>query len=156
MNTTALFAGSFDPFTIGHQSIVQRTLLFADRVIVAIGTNGDKQKQLFTPQQRLEMIASLYQDEPRVSVDIYDGLTIRYAQKQDVQFIVRGIRSALDFEYERNIADANRQIGRIETVILLTYPHLSHISSSLVRELIHHQHDVREFIPEGILLPNNR
>ncbi len=143
----ALFAGSFDPFTRGHQSIVDRTLAIADEVVVAIGTNASKRTML-SVEQRVEAIAKLYADEPRVRVMSYEGLTVDFARSIDATFLVRGVRSVGDFEVERTIADVNRKLTGIETVILLTESEYSHISSSIVRELMSYGHDVTEFMPK--------
>lgn len=145
----ALFPGSFDPFTAGHHSIVKRTLKFVDEVIVGIGFNEGKNG--FLPlEKRLEMIRALYADDPRVKVLPYSGLTVDFAKEQEVDAIVRGIRSVKDFEYEESIADINRKLSGIETIFLFTEPELAAVSSSVVRELIHYGKDVSMFLPEGM------
>ena len=148
----ALFPGTFDPFTIGHESLVKRGLLLMDEIIIAIGVN-DSKKSYFTLEQRLEFISKLYNDEPRVRVESYDSLTIDFAQKVGARYILRGIRSVIDFEYEKTIADMNRTISGIETFVLFTEPSLTHVSSSHVRELLRFKHDVSNFIPKGMTLP---
>ena len=148
----ALFPGSFDPFTIGHESLVKRGLLLMDEIIIAIGVN-DTKKSYFTLAQRLESIYQLYKGESRIKVESYDSLTIDFAQKMGARYILRGIRSVIDFEYEKTIADLNRTISGIETFVLFTEPSLTHISSSHVRELLSYGHDVSDFIPRGMLLP---
>lgn len=145
----ALFPGSFDPFTAGHHSIVKRTLALVDEVIVGIGFNEGK-KGFLPLEKRLEMIRALYADEPRVKVLPYSGLTVDFAKEQEVDVIVRGIRSVKDFEYEESIADINRKLSGIETVFLFTEPELAAVSSSVVRELIHYGKDVSMFLPEGM------
>lgn len=145
----ALFPGSFDPFTAGHYSIVKRTLALVDEVIVGIGFNEGK-KGFLPLEKRLEMIRALYADEPRVKVLPYSGLTVDFAKEQEVDVIVRGIRSVKDFEYEESIADINRKLSGIETVFLFTEPELAAVSSSVVRELIHYGKDVSMFLPEGM------
>ena len=147
----ALFAGSFDPFTRGHQSIVDRTLAIADEVVVAIGRNANKRTML-TLEQRLEAIEQLYAGEPRVKVMAYDGLTTDFAASVDATFLVRGVRNIADFEFEKNIADVNRKLTGIETVLLVTESEYSHISSSIVRELMSYGKDVSPFLPEGMKL----
>ena len=132
----AIFPGSFDPFTLGHHSIVKRTLAFVDEVIVGIGFNEGK-KGFLPLEKRVEMIRALYADEPRVKVLPYSGLTVDFAREQGADMIVRGIRSVKDFEYEESIADINRKLSGIETVFLFTEPELSSVSSSVVRELVH-------------------
>ena len=145
----AIFPGSFDPFTLGHHSIVKRTLAFVDEVIVGIGFNEGK-KGFLPLEKRVEMIRSLYADEPRVKVLPYSGLTVDFAREQRADMIVRGIRSVKDFEYEESIADINRKLSGIETVFLFTEPELSSVSSSVVRELVHYGKDVSAFLPEGM------
>lgn len=145
----AIFPGSFDPFTLGHHSIVKRTLAFVDEVIVGIGFNEGK-KGFLPLEKRVEMIRSLYADEPRVKVLPYSGLTVDFAREQGADMIVRGIRSVKDFEYEESIADINRKLSGIETVFLFTEPELSSVSSSVVRELVHYGKDVSAFLPEGM------
>ena len=145
----AIFPGSFDPFTLGHHSIVKRTLAFVDEVIVGIGFNEGK-KGFLPLEKRVEMIRALYADEPRVKVLPYSGLTVDFAREQRADMIVRGIRSVKDFEYEESIADINRKLSGIETVFLFTEPELSSVSSSVVRELLHYGKDVSMFLPEGM------
>ena len=145
----ALFPGTFDPFTLGHHSIVKRTLAFMDEVIIGIGINENK-RCLISVEKRMESIQKLYADEPRVKVLAYNGLTVDFAQEQEVGFIIRGIRTVKDFEYEEGIADINRKLSGIETVFLFTEPELSSVSSSVVRELVHYGKDVSAFLPEGM------
>lgn len=145
----AIFPGTFDPFTLGHHSIVKRTLMFMDEVIVGIGFNEGKHC-LLSVEKRVEMIRQLYADEPRVKVMAYSGLTVDFAQEQEAGFIVRGIRSVKDFEYEEGIADINKKLSGIETIFLFTEPELSSVSSSVVRELLHYGKDVSMFLPEGM------
>ncbi len=143
----ALFAGSFDPFTKGHQNIVNRALAsVADEVIIAIGVNEQK-KYMFSLEERLEAIRSLYQDEQRVRVEAYKGLTTDYAKRVGASFLLRGVRSVKDFEFERDIAEMNRHLTGIETVLLFTDPALVYVSSSVVRELLSYHQDVTEFLP---------
>ena len=144
----ALFAGSFDPFTRGHQSIVDRVLKnVADEIIVAIGINYVK-KNLFSVEDRIKVIERLYGDNPRVRVVSYTGLTVDFAKTVGADFLVRGVRSVSDFEFERNIADVNKRLSGIETVLLFTEPDLSCVSSSVVRELMSYGKDVTEFLPK--------
>ena len=124
----ALFPGSFDPFSIGHHSIVQRALPLFDRIVIAIGVNGAK-RSMFSAEQRLEMISALYRDEPRVEVVCYECLTVELARQHNADFILRGVRMIADFEYEKNLAEVNRALNGIETVLLYTLPEHSHISS---------------------------
>lgn len=147
----AIFPGTFDPFTIGHHSLVKRSLALVDEIVIAIGMN-DAKKSFFSIEDRMGMIRSLYSNESRISVAMYDTLTVDFARSVDAGFIVRGIRSVNDFEYEKTIADMNRKIAGIETFILFTEPELTHISSTIVRELLRFGHDVSDFIPEGMKL----
>ena len=133
----AIFPGSFDPFTIGHHDIVLRGLQLFDEIIIGIGHNISK-RDAFPLEERLAAIQSAFKSEPRVKVMAYDGLTVDFAAEQQAQFILRGVRSVQDFEYERNIAEANKQLSGIETVLLYTRPEYAHISSTLLRDLRAH------------------
>ena len=143
---TSLFPGSFDPFTTGHADIVNRTLKFADRVVIAIGVHPTK-KGLYSPDQRKAAIERVYKDNPRVEVIVYEGLTTDLAHRLDVDNIVRGVRNITDFEYERNIAEVNRHLTGIETVLLFADPAYAAVSSSVVRELMSYGKDVTPFLP---------
>lgn len=151
MSKKAVFPGTFDPFTIGHDSLVRRSLKLVDEIVIAIGVN-DTKKSYFSLEKRIEMIQSLYGDDSRISVKSYSNLTVDFAKEIDAHFIVRGIRSVNDFEYEKTIADMNRNISGIETFILFTEPELTHVSSTIVRELLRFGHDVSRFLPEGLKL----
>ena len=143
---TALFAGSFDPFTIGHRDIVERALPLFDRLIIGIGFNINK-KYMFSAEESQKNIVQLFENEPKVEVKIYNGLTADFAKKHNVNFFVRSVRTFQDFEYEKNLAEINKKIGRIETLIFFAKPDLAHISSSMVRELMSYGKDVTEFLP---------
>ena len=143
----ALFPGTFDPFTLGHQSLVKRVLTCVDAVVIAIGIN-EKKQTYYTLEQRVAAIRALYAEEPRVKVITYSGLTVDVAQQEQASFILRGVRSVIDFEYEKAIADVNRQLTGIETLLLFTEPAYAHISSSVVRELLHFGKDVSAFLPK--------
>ena len=145
----AIFPGTFDPFTLGHHSIVKRALAFMDEIIIGIGINEDK-RCLMPIEKRVESIRKLYADEPRVKVLPYSGLTVDFASEQGAGVILRGIRTVKDFEYEEGIADINRRLSGIDTVFLFTEPELSAVSSSVVRELLHYGKDVSAFLPEGM------
>lgn len=147
-----IFAGSFDPFTIGHRSIVDRALKMFDNVVVAIGYNEHKPGE-WTVEQRKEAISALYAREPRVEVAAYSGLTFDFARQHGADALLRGVRSVADFEYERNLADANRAIGGLETLFIISEPQYSFVSSSLVRELIHNGYDASEYIAGNFPLP---
>lgn len=142
----AFFAGTFDPFTIGHQSIVERALTLFDRVVIGLGINSQKIENEDT-QSRIEDIRSIYGNDPRIEVEAYTDLTWQAARRCGCTHLLRGVRSVIDFEYERNLADANRNLSGLETVILYTLPELSFVSSSLVRDLQRHGEDVSEFLP---------
>lgn len=144
---TAIFPGSFDPFTIGHYDIVMRGLQIFDEIIIGIGRNNNKQSY-FPINERITAIQSTFASEPRVRVMTYEGLTIDFAQAQNANCILRGVRSVQDFEYERNIAEANKQLSGIETILLYTRPEYAHISSSLVRELHSYKKDVSTLLPK--------
>lgn len=147
MSKRALFAGSFDPFTKGHKDIVDRALAsVADEVVVAIGVNSQK-KCTFPLEERMQAIAEAYKGNPRVCVTTYDGLTTDYAKEIGADFLLRGVRSVKDFEYERDIAEVNRRLTGIETILMLSAPELSCISSSVVRELFSYNKDIKEFLP---------
>lgn len=141
-----LFPGSFDPFTLGHADIVQRALGLFDEVVVAVGYNEQK-KGWMPVEERVEAIRKLYKDEPRVTVESYTGLTVDFARGKGVTAIVRGVRTTADFEYEMQLADVNRQLTGIETVLLPASPQLASLSSSVVRELASFGHDVSGFLP---------
>ena len=145
----AIFPGTFDPFTIGHYSVVERTLTFMDEIIIGIGKNENK-KTFFPLNKRLEMIRELYKDDPRIKVEAYSELTVDFAIKHDAKFIVRGIRTVHDFEYEETIADINRKLSGVETILLFTEPELTSVSSTFVRELLHFGKDVSLFLPKNM------
>lgn len=144
----ALFAGSFNPFTIGHESIVKRTLCFADEVVIAIGVNSAKENPETETEERIQTIRSYFTDEPRVTVLTYEGLTVDFARQVQADVMVRGVRSVKDFEYEREMADVNRKISGMETILLFSEPELSAVSSSIVRELKAHGKDISKFLPQ--------
>lgn len=150
--TIAFFPGSFDPFTIGHWSIVKRALGMFDEIIVAVGYNEAKHS-LFTVEQRIDMIANSLADEQKVRVVAYVGLTVDAAKEYGAKYILRGVRMIQDFEYEKNLAEINRSLSGLETVLLYTLPEHSHISSTTVRELIHYKRDVTALLPPGVNLP---
>lgn len=141
-----LFPGSFDPFTLGHKSIVDRTLQFAEEVVIAIGVNAGK-KSMFSLEERMAQIQKVYADDPRVKVASYEGLTTDFAESIGATAMVRGVRTAQDFEFERMLADVNRKLTGIETILLITEPQYSAISSSVVRELLSYGKDVKDFLP---------
>lgn len=145
----AIFPGTFDPFTIGHYSVVKRALTFMDEIIIGIGIN-DSKRTWFPTDKRVEMVKKVYADEPRIRVEAYDNLTVDFAIQHDAGFIIRGIRTVRDFEYEETIADINRKLAGIETILLFTEPELTSVSSTIVRELLHYGKDVTPFLPERL------
>lgn len=153
MNNTALFPGSFDPFTAGHLNILKRALTMFDEVIVAVGVNQDK-RGFYDPDVRMDIIRQATEGLEGVSVIRYDGLTIDACRERKIRHIVRGVRNMIDFETERSIADANRRLApEIETIIIPTAQDFAHISSSAVRDLLKHHGDISQFVPEGVVLP---
>lgn len=151
MQTKALFTGSFDPFTKGHHDIVQRALKLFDQVVIGIGINENK-KTMFSAEERRQMIQTLYKEDARIGVEYYKGLAVEFAEQINATCILRSIRSVKDYEYELAMADINKELSGIETMILFTKPQLAHISSSAVRELIHFGKDVTAFLPDGLSL----
>ena len=143
----ALFPGSFDPFTRGHESIVRRALPLFDKFVIAIGVNADK-RSFMTMEQRKAWIESVFKDDPQVEVVTYTGLTVDVAREVGAQFIVRGVRLIQDFENEKHLAEVNRDLTGIETILLYTLPEYSHISSSIVRELYRYGQDVSVYLPK--------
>ena len=146
MERIGIFVGSFDPFTIGHDSIVRRALSLFDRLVIGVGVN-EKKRYMLTAEQRVEAIRGLYDGEEKISVEQYSDLTVDFAQRHGAQFIVKGVRSVKDFEYERDIAVMNKKLSGVETVLLFTDPQYSAVSSSVVRELLAFGKDVSEFLP---------
>jgi pantetheine-phosphate adenylyltransferase len=147
--TRAIFPGTFDPFTIGHHSLVERALCFTDEIIVSIGRNNDKQSY-FPVEKRIEFIKHLYRNEPRVKVMSYESMTTDFAEEVEAHFILRGIRTVNDFEYEKKMADVNRKLSGIDTIILFTEPEYTYVSSDVVRELLRYGKDISIFVPEEI------
>lgn len=148
----AIFPGSFDPFTIGHYSIVMRGLEIFDEIVIGIGINQTK-RNLFSVKERQNMIEQAFVSEPRVKIQPYNCLTIDFAQQVGADFVLRGLRTVADFEYERSIADANRKLSGIETVILFTEDKYAFISSTVVRDLVSFGKDIRQFLPPGVTVP---
>ncbi len=143
-----LFVGSFDPFTIGHDSIVRRALPLFDHIIIGVGVN-ERKKYMLSAEERVNRIKRLYADEPKIEVRAYSDLTIDFARREQATYIIKGVRSVKDFEYEREQADVNRLLTGVETIFFYAEPQLSSISSSMVRELQHFGRDISEFLPKG-------
>ncbi len=150
MERIAVFPGSFDPITAGHESLVSRGLNIFDKIIVGVGVNADKHG--FLPfEKRLELIKSVFKGNSRVMVKTYENLTVDFCIENGASHILRGLRTSADFEYERSIAQVNKTLRpQIDTVFLLALPEFSSVSSSLVREVIHYRGDARKFLPLGI------
>ena len=150
MSKIAVFPGSFSPFTIGHQSIVDRALPIFDKIIIAIGINSEK-NQYFSIEERMQWINDVYSGNTKISVKFYEGLTVDFCKKEDANFILRGLRDAHDFKFEKNIAQMNQSLNNnIETIFLVTPPTISHISSTIIRDIIKNGGDVSQFIPKQI------
>ena len=146
----ALFPGSFDPFTIGHESIVNRALQLFDEIIIAIGYNSEK-KGFFSVDKRIKIIEKIFENEKQISVEKYNKLTVDFCKEIDISFILRGLRTASDFEYERAIAQMNHFMENdIETIFLLTEAKHTPVSSTILREILKYDGDVSKFIPKGI------
>ena len=152
-SSICLFPGSFDPFTLGHADLVERALQLFDEVVIAVGIN--EQKAGWIPvEERVRAIRILYKEQARVRVESYSGLTTDFAHSIGAKAILRGVRSIKDFEYEMQMADVNRQLTGIDTVVLFADPRYASLSSSIVRELAHFGKDITAFLPEGFLLKN--
>ena len=146
---TVLFPGSFDPFTLGHADIVSRSLTLFDKIVIAVGYNVEKPGWI-SVAERVEALRRLYAKEKRVQVEQYTGLTVDFAKEVEATAILRGVRSLKDYEYEREIAQVNRMLTGLETILLMADPQLSSISSSTVRELAYFGHDIQEYLPMGL------
>lgn len=145
-----LFPGTFDPVTLGHVDIINRSLPLFDKVVVGIGLNASK-SVMFSAEQRLQWIQEIYKDEPRVEGAIYEGLTVNFCKTIGARFIIRGIRYVSDFEYEKTIADANRTMdSSIETLFLTGEPKYTSVASTIVRDIIRNGGDARPFLPEAV------
>lgn len=145
----AIFPGSFDPITLGHVDIINRGVTLFDEIIIAIGENSSKD-YMFSIDERVAFIESAFKDNPKVSVMNYSGLTIDFCKEIGVDFIVRGLRSPADFEFEKAIAHTNRHLSTLETVFLLTSSQTSFISSSIVREIIRYEGDYKKLVPNSV------
>lgn len=146
----AVFPGSFDPITIGHESIIRRALPLFDKIVVAIGENSEK-KTLFCLEKRIEWLNKTFADNENIEVDSFQGLTVDYCRKIGAEYILRGLRTSADFEFERSIGQVNKQMfNEIETIFLLTTPEQTAVNSSVVRDIFKHGGDIKPFIPAAI------
>ena len=146
----AIFPGSFDPITKGHEALVIRGLELFDEIVIAIGSNANK-KYMFSLTERIQFIKDTFANEPRVKVESYEGLTTDYCEKKEAKFMLRGLRTSPDFEFERAIGQINREMNpELETVFLITSAELSAISSSIVRDIIINKGDASQFLPSTI------
>lgn len=151
MQRICLFPGTFDPVTLGHIDIIDRSLPIFDKVVVGIGINAAK-NPMFSAEQRKLWFEEIYKDEPKVEVAIYDGLTVKFCQSINAHFILRGIRYVSDFEYEKTIADANRTMDRhIETIFLTGEPKYTYVASTIVRDILRNGGDASPFLPEVVI-----
>jgi pantetheine-phosphate adenylyltransferase len=150
MERVAIFPGSFDPFTIGHESIVKRALPLFDRIVIMIGYNTNK-KFFFPIDKRKEWIKQVFIDEPKVEVESHEGLTVDFCKKVNARYILRGLRTSADFEYERAIAQINKKMHpQIESIFLLTMPEHTPVNSTIVRDIILHGGDASQFLPSAL------
>lgn len=142
----AVFPGTFDPITLGHVDIIKRALPLFDELIIAIGVNADK-KTMFSLEERIKFIEDVFKNESRIKVKSYRGLTANFCKNEKAQFIVRGLRTSIDFAYEQSIAQANAKVNGVDSVFLISSPEYSHISSSIVRDIARHGGDYQDLIP---------
>ena len=145
---TGIFVGSFNPFTIGHDSIVRRALPLFDRLVIGVVGDNVHKPDMPSAEERMQVIRDLYADDARIEVKPYNGLAMDFAKAENAKFIVKGVRTVSDFEYEQWQADFNRKLGGIETILLYTEPELASVSSSAVRELQHFGVDVSDYLPK--------
>ena len=147
----AVFPGSFDPLTLGHCDIINKSLDLFDEIIIAIGENSDK-KNMFSMDDRKKFIHDEFKNQEKLKILTYDGLTVNFCKKIDANFIVRGLRNPSDFEFEKTIAQTNKKLTGIETVFFLTSPETAYISSSIVREIINNKGDYTKLVPSSVRL----
>ena len=151
MMKKAVFPGSFDPITLGHVDLNYRGLEIFDEIIIAIGVNADK-KQLFSLEDKIQQIINTFVNEPRIKVASYKGLTIDFCKSVNSKYILRGLRNSSDFNYEQSIAQTNSSLSSIESVFLISSPQLTHISSTIVRDIIRNGGDYKSLVPESVII----
>jgi len=150
MSKIAIFPGSFSPFTLGHKSVVDRALPLFDKIIIAIGMNVEK-NEYFSIEEREKWIKEIYKNNSKIKVRFYEGLTVDFCEKVDAKYILRGLRDSHDFKYEKNIAQTNKNLNsEVETIFIITPPEISHISSTIIRDIIKNGGDVSQFLPKEI------
>jgi len=150
MTKNAIFPGSFSPFTVGHQSVVNRALPLFEKIIISIGINSEK-NQYFSIEERLQWIKDVYGNNPKIEIKFYEGLTVNFCKKENANYILRGLRDSHDFKFEKGIAQMNKDLNKeVETIFIITPPEISHISSSIIRDIIKNGGDVSKFIPKEI------
>ena len=150
---TAIFPGSFDPITTGHVELVKRAVPLFDRIVVAVGVNSQK-SYLFDLEQRMEWLREVFAEDARITVDSFEGLTAHYCKRIGARYLLRGLRNASDFDYEKTISQLNEIVGDgLETIFLISQPAYSHISSTIVREIIKGGGDATPFLPAQLQLP---
>ncbi len=150
MEKIAIFPGSFDPFTTGHESVVRRALGLFDKIIISIGVNSTK-SEFLTVDERIELIQGVFNDEPKIEVEAYAGLTVDFCTRKQASYMLRGIRTAADFEYERAVAQMNKMmLPEVESVFLLTTAELTPVNSTIVRDILRHGGDATMFLPKGM------
>ena len=150
MTRIAIFPGSFSPFTVGHQSVVDRALPLFDKIIISIGINSEK-NQYFSIEERLQWIKDVYGNNPKIEIKFYEGLTVDFCKKENANYILRGLRNSHDFKFEKGIAQMNKDLNKeVETIFIITPPEISHISSSIIRDIIKNGGDVSQFLPKEI------
>lgn len=149
MMKKAVFPGSFDPITLGHVDLIYRGLEIFDEIIIAIGVNADK-KQLFSLEDKIQQIKNTFKNEPRIKVTSYKGLTVDFCKSVNSKYMLRGLRNSSDFNYEQSIAQTNSSLSSIESVFLISSPQLTHISSTIVRDIIRNGGDYKSLVPESV------